>query len=196
MEAGGDLAEQRLHIWQALTRATVDRHHPWRTPALATVDAAGLPNARTVVLRRASAKEQRLDVFTDARSRKVSELRQTATAALVFWHPGHRWQLRVQTQVLVLTDGAAVDAAWDQVKSSAGAADYLSVVPPGSTLPTSDSHPDVHAVGRVELNTTEGQHHFALLQMRVVTLDWLHLSREGHERAVWIGDSPGQWVQA
>ncbi len=197
---GADLGELHLRIWQALTRATADRHHPWRTPVLATVDAAGLPNARTVVLRRAVASEKLLEFFTDARSRKVLELRHQATASLVFWHPGHRWQLRVQTEAEVLTDGDLVDAAWARVKSSAAAADYLSALPPGSVLASGNASDSASAQAVTSVVSQHlvapAQHHFALLRMRVTALDWLHLSRDGHQRAVWMGDGSGEWVQA
>jgi len=37
--------------WRRLARATHDRHAGWRHPALASVDAAGAPRVRTLVLR-------------------------------------------------------------------------------------------------------------------------------------------------
>ena len=46
--------EIRERVWVELERAVHDRHHEWRTPALATVGKDGSPNARTVVLRHAS----------------------------------------------------------------------------------------------------------------------------------------------
>ena len=58
----------RQSIWHHLTRAPHDRHHPWRTPVLATTTPEGEPNARTVVLRAANAAQQTLTAFTDHRS--------------------------------------------------------------------------------------------------------------------------------
>ena len=43
----------RAQIWQQLRQAIGEREHEWRTPVLADVDAEGLPQARTVVLRQA-----------------------------------------------------------------------------------------------------------------------------------------------
>ena len=49
--------EIRERVWVELERAVHDRHHEWRTPALATVGKDGSPNARTVVRRHASDRE-------------------------------------------------------------------------------------------------------------------------------------------
>ena len=124
-------AELPVRIWQELQRAPLDKHHDWRTPVLATVDAQGRPQARTVVLRQADRAAQTLVFFTDARSPKCAELRALPDAALLFWSPRLSWQLRAGVHARVVTEGPEVDAAWARVRSSPAAGDYLSVRPPG-----------------------------------------------------------------
>ena len=118
-------AELPARIWQELQRATVDRHHEWRTPVLASVDADGLPQARTVVLRRAEADTRTLTCFTDARSPKCAELQARPQAALVFWSQRLGWQLRITARAEVDTDGPAVQAAWERVRQSAARLDRM-----------------------------------------------------------------------
>ena len=95
----------RQSIWHHLTRAPHDRHHPWRTPVLATTTPDGEPNARTVVLRAANATQQTLTAFTDHRSAKAFELAQHPQALFVFWSDRLKWQLRVRALVTVQTNG-------------------------------------------------------------------------------------------
>lgn len=167
-------------VWTELQRATVDRHHEWRTPVLATVDPQGAPQARTVVLRGADAHALQLVFFTDSRSPKVAELQANPDAALVFWSRRLQWQLRVGVRAVVQTEGQQVDAAWARVGQSAAAGDYLSAQAPGSV---------------VDAATTSGtaQHHFAVVTAQVEHWDWLELSRDGHRRARVV-DRGVEWL--
>ena len=177
-----DPQDIRQQIWKELGRASLDRHHEWRTPVLATVGSDGAANARTVVLREVDAKAQTLQIFTDARSVKVQELTQQAHAVLVFWSKRLSWQLRVRADITIQTHGLAVEMLWDRVKQSAAAGDYLSPVAPGSLL----------ASNKVT-STAANQHHFTLLTAHVLDMDWLELGREGHRRAK-IGADTWNWL--
>lgn len=174
--------EIRQRIWTELQRATQDRHSQWRTPVLATVDKAGAPDARTVVMRHADAKLSCLHIYTDSRSPKVAVLADQPNAMLVFWSKRLNWQLRVRVQMSVQTAGPQVDAVWARVSQSAAAGDYLSPCAPGDRLPgapapTRDStHP----------------HHLAILVAQVQDIDWLELARSGHRRAL-LGADTWQW---
>lgn len=169
--------DELLHrIWNELQRATVDRHHEWRTPVLATASPQGGPQARTVVLRGADASTSQLVFFTDSRSAKVNELQTTAAAVLVFWSKRLNWQLRVSVQAKVHTEGALVESAWARVSQSAAAGDYLAAQAPGSAL-----HPTAAA--------EEGLHHLAVVTAQVEQVDWLELAREGHRRARLVGST-------
>ena len=70
-----DLATLANTIWSELSRAQADREHPWRTPVLASVDSEGLPQARSVVLRKVCSDTQTLQIYTDSRSPKLSNYR-------------------------------------------------------------------------------------------------------------------------
>lgn len=163
-------ADIRHRIWTELQRATVDRHHEWRTPVLATTGLDGPPQARTVVLRAADATASQLRVFTDRRSPKVAELQAASAAAFVFWSQRLNWQLRVRVRAQVHTEGPVVNAAWERVSQSAAAGDYLASQAPGSTLDTLTEQ-------------APATHHLAVVTAHIEHIDWLELTREGHRRA-------------
>jgi hypothetical protein len=170
-------------VWRALGAACTDRQHGWRTPVLATVNAHGEPQARTVVLRAADSAAHILRFFTDSRSPKVVELGAQPAAQLVFWSSALQWQLRVRARVTVLTEGPDVQAAWQRISTSAAAGDYLSALAPGSAL-----EPD--------LPSRADSPQFAILDARVEAMDWLALSPAGHRRARLVPGGPVQWLQA
>ena len=164
-------------LWKELARATQDRHHDWRTPVLATQVVAGSgPQARTVVLRQAECATWTLRVYTDARSPKCSELIAEPLAQFSFWSKRLNWQLRAAVSASVYTEGDLVNAAWDRMRQSRSAADYLSALPPGSIqssqLPTQESS-----------NDSLTRHHLAVLDFKVLAMDWLALGQDNHHRA-------------
>jgi pyridoxamine 5'-phosphate oxidase len=180
LEPPSTAADIRHRIWTELQRATVDRHHEWRTPVLATIGLDGLPQARSVVLRAADGKASQLRFFTDRRSPKVAELQAAPAAVFVFWSQRLSWQLRVQAVAQVHTEGPLVDTAWARVSQSAAASDYLAPQAPGSPLHAlTDPEPD--------------SHHLAVVTAHIKLIDWLELARDGHRRAR-LTDSALVWL--
>ena len=162
-----DLAHR---IWTELQRSTVDRHHEWRTPVLATTGLDGLPQARTVVLRSAEASSSQLVFFTDSRSPKAAELLAQPAATFVFWSKRLSWQLRVRVQAQVHRTGPLVESAWDRVSQSSAAGDYLAHAAPGAVMGSATS-------------PVAQTHHLAVVVAQIDSMDWLELAREGHRRA-------------
>lgn len=163
-------------VWQELIRATKDRHHHWKTPALASMASDGSPQVRTIVLRQANQDSWTLDAFTDLRSAKCEELSHCHKAQLVFWSDRLRWQLRVSVNASVHRDGDLVEQAWARVGQSKASKDYLSVQAPGSEIKHS---PITEALS---LNSPN-HHHLGLLRFHVTSMDWLALGSEAHCRA-------------
>lgn len=178
-----DLPELHAQIWQELTRCIADRAHGWRTPVLASRDGEGA-DARTVVLREVEPEPALLRLYTDARSPKVAQLQQQPRATLVAWCPHLGWQLRLRVQAQVVTGGLAVSSRWAKVMLRPSAQDYLSPLPPGQRLDLAEAHPPERA----------SLAHFALLELHVLSLDWLGLRSGGaQQRAVW-DENGARWV--
>ncbi len=163
---------KRLHqtLWSELEQAVTDREHGWRTPVLSTVDANGLPDARTVVLREADHTTQTLKVFTDQRSPKVAQLQDKPQVQLVFWCRNRQWQLRARASVTIDTSCDQVTDIWQRIRETAASSDYLTAGAPGSVL--TDLAP-----------LPADQHALCILVFKVQSLDWLMLSPQKHRRA-------------
>lgn len=163
-------------VWQELIRATKDRHHHWKTPALATMASDGSPQVRTIVLRQANQDDCTLDAFTDLRSAKCEELSHCHQAQLVFWSDRLRWQLRVSVNASVHREGDLVEQAWARVRQSKASKDYLSVQAPGSEIKSS-------LIAEACSRNSSNHHHLGVLRFHVTSMDWLALGSEAHCRA-------------
>ncbi len=175
------LAEIEAAVWQELVRAAQDKSHAWRLPVLATAD-AGVPDARTVVLRDVLPQQQELLIYTDARSAKARQLQVQPAGVLVMWSPVLSWQLRLRVNLTLETSGLRVSSRWAQLGMSAAANDYLAPLPPGT------------AVSQPLAPTRGSRSHFALITAHVVALDWLELSPSGHRRALFDDNEGARWV--
>lgn len=176
--------EIRNQIWKELSRAARDKHHAWRTPVLATVREDGSVNARTVVLRNVDKNEALLQIFTDVRSPKATELTSQPKSVFVFWSSRLGWQLRVSVHVTLLTKGPQLELLWNEVKKSAAASDYLSSFAPGTPLAISAKNTK---------EESQATSHFAVLNAQVLEIDWLELARTGHRRARLTADT-WEWL--
>jgi hypothetical protein len=175
-----DNIQQR--VWQELSRAAADRGHAWRTAALATLNAQGEADARSVVIREVNVDSRELVFFTDARSPKVAQFEAHPMGSMVMWSPDLGWQLRLKVALRVETSGLAVSSRWARLKMKPAAFDYLSPLPPGAPL----DHPEP------ERGTRE---YFAVVTARVHAVDWLGLRREGQRRALFSDAEAPRWVQ-
>jgi pyridoxamine 5'-phosphate oxidase len=168
-------------VWRELLAAPRDKQHPWRTPVLATTDGE-VGDARTVILRDADQAQTTLLVYTDARAGKVSQIVAHPLGTLVMWSPALGWQLRVRVALQAVTDGLELSSRWAQLKLSPAANDYLSSQAPGDVLDSAISARGERA-------------YFALLEARVLSIDWLELRAEGHRRARFNTDATARWLQ-
>lgn len=177
-------SEIRHQIWKELGRATLDRHHAWRTPVFATTSIDGGVNARTVVLRSVDVKESRFQIYTDARSCKAQELALHPNAIFVFWSARLKWQLRAKVHVILHSSGPQTERLWSQVKHTSSASDYLSPLPPGTPI---------REKIQSSASSKENFSHFAFLDAHIRELDWLELSSSGHRRAR-IKNDDWEWL--
>ncbi len=168
-------------LWRELLAAPRDKQHPWRAPVLATTDGA-VGDARTVILRDADQAQTTLLVYTDARAGKVAQIAAHPLGTLVMWSPVLGWQLRIRVALQAVTEGLELSSRWAQLKLSPAANDYLSSLAPGDALGSAISARGERA-------------YFALLEARVLSIDWLELHAEGHRRARFNTDTTARWLQ-
>lgn len=178
-----DLPALRAACWQQLQQAAHDRGHDWRVMTLATA-AAGVADARSVVIRDVLPGEQQLVFYTDSRAPKVQQALAQPRAVLLAWSRTLSWQLRLQVLLQVQTEGLEVSSRWAQLKLRPGAQDYLSPLPPGAVLSGGAPPPPERA----------SRAHFAVVTAQVLALDWLELHADGHRRAMF-DDTGARWLQ-
>lgn len=166
--------------WQELAKAPRNQAHAFRVMGLATVD-GDVADLRSVVLREVLADERTLVFFTDARSPKVAQIQRQPVGTLLAWCTRLSWQLRLRVLLEVETSGLAVSSRWARLKMTPAAQDYLSPLPPGAPV-------EHHAPER---STRE---HFAVVNARVQSIDWLELHAEGHRRARFDASGQGRWL--
>jgi len=166
-------------VWGELAAAPRDKQHEWRLAVMATVD-GDRADARSIVLRDVETRTRSLIFYTDARSPKVQQFEAHPQGTLVLWSSRLGWQLRLRVSLALEASGLAVSSRWARLKMTPAAHDYLSPLPPGSTVdrPT------------VERGTRE---HFAVVTATVSAIDWLELHADGHRRALFDADGP-RWL--
>lgn len=165
------LEQLEIHIWNTLTRAKVDRKHPYRTFVLSTISTSGIPDARNVILRNVHQINKTLCIYTDARTPKVNHLLSQANASLTFYNPKSKEQLRIKAVAKVLINEERNQKTWNTL-SEHGKKDYLSIMIPGMEGQASSTYIDA-----------EDSSNFCIIELDVYEIDFLKLNREGHRRA-------------
>lgn len=168
-------------IWKTLLRATVDKKHPWRVVGFSTSGQHG-PASRSVILRGVLAADRRLVFYTDRRSTKMTDIAHCTKVALLFWNPKSNTQLRVCGNAGSESSELIVNDLWLRIPDYARK-DYATLSAPGHALDSAQSGYDLNAA----------RSNFVVLNVDVVEMEWLSLSREGHQRMLFTLDDAGQW---
>lgn len=148
--------------------ATRQRAGALRWCNLATVDAAGHPQVRTVILRSISRATQDLCFYTDRRSPKCTDIERNPAISCHFYCSETHVQYRFQGTACVLQDGALWQQHWAALAPH-NLKDYASLAPPSTE-------------GIPDYSDTLAEANFALILVSFTQLDWLQLSRTGHTR--------------
>lgn len=183
-----DLDGFRAEGWRCLADGVGHRHSPFHTPSLATVDAAGRPRLRTVVLRAAEAGAGALRFHCDRRSDKAREIAENGLAALHVYDGRAKLQLRVEGRARLHLDDALADAAWAAALTMSRVC-YGVEPAPGTALARGDAYamPDEDPDARL------GRENFCAVVFTAERLDLLYLDRRGHRRAVFSREGEG-WM--
>ena len=141
-------------------------------------------DARMVVLRKVDSEHKYVWFYTDARTKKVLELEAFPVSTLLFWDENLQMQLRLSVETRLHTDDYIADEHWQQLRPH-DLNLYLSELMPGSELPAPypgfpkrliDAEPS-------EDDRTVARQNFAVIECRVLAMEYLRLSRSGQTRA-------------
>lgn len=177
------LSDLEADCWRQLVSAPKHKQSGFKTLTVATCTPDGA-DARTVVLRQADAQRKYVWFHSDARAGKIIQLEIFPNATLLFWDDKQQLQLRLTVEPRLHTDDDMADKHWKNLWLG-GRKSYLSEQIPGSELPA--PYPGFPPHLGQELPTQEvseaGRPNFAVIECRVLSLDYLHLSRAGQTRA-------------
>jgi 3-hydroxyisobutyrate dehydrogenase len=167
---------------QRLSDAVSDRSHSWRTPTMSTVRPNAVPDGRVMILRAVEADASRVELHTDARSRKLEDLKERPGCALTFWSEKRQLQLRARGRGERAERGDEVHL-WKRVPESARAL-YTTEPAPGTPLVEPAAF-------------TYGEAHFAVIRIHIEVMDILDLSTTPHHRLMATKTHSGwqgEWV--
>ena len=176
-----DLAQLYAQIWVHLARGVHDPRAPARHLTLGTMGLNGFAQLRTVVLRGCDAQAGTLDIYTDAASAKVGQLRENPRAGLHVWDASAQLQTRIEAEVEIIRGDQLMDL-WaglsDEVQMNFGC-----TPPTGAPIAASlgyKKHPDPGT--------------FTVLRAHVCAIDAVHLGPV-HRRARFARADgwAGQW---
>jgi pyridoxamine 5'-phosphate oxidase len=185
-------------IWMRLVRGGADRRSAFHTPVVASIDAGGMPQQRVMVLRKSIEADATMRFHTDLRSAKVHEIQGGARVCVLGYDAAAKIQIRAGGFANVTGAGDAADAAWIASSPSSRRC-YLTRYAPGSVADKPMSGLPISLENRVpERSETEsGRVNFAVLTVKLDTLEWLYLAHDGHVRARFESEDgawKGQWL--
>jgi pyridoxamine 5'-phosphate oxidase len=185
-------------IWMRLVRGGADRRSAFHTPVVASIDADGMPQQRVMVLRKSIEADATMRFHTDLRSTKVSEIGDSARVSVLGYDAAAKIQIRASGLAVVSDAGETADAAW-AASSPSSRRCYLTRYAPGSVADKPMSGLPISLENRVpERRETEaGRVNFAVLTVKLDTLEWLYLAHDGHVRARFESEEgawKGQWL--
>jgi pyridoxamine 5'-phosphate oxidase len=182
--AGRPAAETWTLVAAELSAAVRSGRHPFHLFTIATLGSDGSPRARTVVLRGFDAAAREIRFHTDARSPKAAELARDGRAALHWYDPAGRLQIRITALATLHHEDAVARQAWEAAASMSRGC-YTSPAAPGTPLPAVPAAPP--PAGH---DDARGLANFAVVCCRFDTVELLALHASGHERLRLDLDGP------
>jgi pyridoxamine 5'-phosphate oxidase len=186
--------------WELLADGAAHRTRAAHTPVVASVDAAGNPHQRVMILREADATSRRLRFHTDSRSSKIAELESRKAVSVLIYDADEKIQLRLSGIATVETSSPMADVAWEESTLFARRC-YMAERAPGdeSDMPTSGLPARIEGKKPTEADIEPVRSNFAVILVIVDEIEFLYLANAGHRRAKWnwrdaTQDWSGSWL--
>ncbi len=182
-----DLQGSLDHAWAMMVRGAADRRSGFHTPAVATVDEAGEPSQRVMVLRAANPETRMLRLHTDVRSSKFAQIGRQPRVSVLFYDAHMKLQLRIGARGQLHTGDDVALAGWKASRAQSRLC-YEQGPAPGAAI--DGPLPELPVEQRFAV-ADAGQKNFAVLMATVDRIEWLYLAIEGHRRARWTWSEDG-----
>jgi pyridoxine/pyridoxamine 5'-phosphate oxidase len=175
--AGLDLKKILEQSWRSLMQGALQSDSAYRTAVVGAVSAHGA-ELRTVVLRQADEARRSLVFYTDGRSGKAGEFRQTGQAAWLFFDPVEGIQIRARSRVSLHQEDEIARECWSQVPQASRTV-YAFSQAPGQALDSTKA---------AYLEDEKAFLNFLVVRCELTFLDWLQIHDSGHLRAQFSWD--------
>ncbi|MEG3440080.1 Npun_F5749 family FMN-dependent PPOX-type flavoprotein [Pannus brasiliensis CCIBt3594] len=179
------ILSRSLHLNRSLPNA--------RYFQLATLTLDGKPANRTVVFRGFRENTNQLQIITDARSEKISQIHASEWGEICWYFPNTREQFRLSGSIEIIsakdTDSEnrkARDRVWRELSDSA----RIQFAWPCPKRPR-DGNPE--AFTPAQPSDTEPLENFCLLLFNPVSVDHLQLKGNPQDRVIYTQNDVGEW---
>ena len=178
-----DLDKIYSKIWDLLNLGLQNRNAPFHIP----VFIGGKKNefdARIIVLRGISEKENKIWFHSDIRSNKIKDLRFNPKGILLFYDKNEKVQLRISGLAKINYQNIITKKSWKKTAHMSRQC-YLGNHAPGldSSFPTSGLAENIDNSKYTLKESEVGYKNFCVVDIFIDSIEWLYLAAKGHRRA-------------
>lgn len=178
-----DLENIFYNCWHQLVNGANSAKHAFHCPSIATIN-HGLPEIRTVVLRKVIEEKCTLFFHTDYRSPKIKQIKENNVITWLFYDTIAGVQLRIKTFATIHYNNEITQKLWNEAKLTSLKC-YLANLAPATKINfASDGLPNSFNLS--DENIAPGYTNFAVIENVVKDMDWLFLNHDGNRRAKFI----------
>lgn len=172
--------------WNRLVEGAHSAGHPFHCPSISTI-ADGWPETRTLVLRKALPEKHILIFHTDYRSPKVHQLHENPNVSWLFYDAKSRIQLRIKTIATIHHLDEISLQRWNESRVESKKCYLVNPAPSSLTHSPTDGLPqNMEYANLTKESVAAGYDHFAVVENKLMEIDWLFLHHDGHRRAQFI----------
>ena len=180
MELPGTFEEVEACVAAMLAEGAENRTCAGHTPVVATADG----DVRVMVLRAFDRDTWTMRFHTDLRAPKCAVVADDPALHVLIYDRDAKTQLRIAGTGEIVSNGKAVDDAWNASTRFARRC-YMGDAPGDiSDEPTTGLPAKVEGVQPSERELAAARANFALLRVRLHQADWFTLDHHGHRRAI------------
>ncbi len=138
------------------------------------------------MLREADSVQKTLICYTDNRAAKIREIEANPFVSFLFWDSERKIQLRLSGKATIHITDLLAEGHWQQT-SLGNRRSYLAIPAPGSEqpAPTSGLPNGLDTREPTQEESEKSRFNFAVISIRIWHLDYLHLAKGGHRRAMF-----------
>ncbi|MRX47993.1 pyridoxamine 5'-phosphate oxidase family protein [Pedobacter puniceum] len=160
----------------------------------------GIPEIRTVVLRKVLFNEEALVFHTDMRSPKVHQIKNNPQLSWLFYDAALRIQVRFKAIAEIHHQNELTQKQWEGSRLESRKCYLVEPAPSTQIQKVWEGIPNIAHQDLTAQLVSNGYHNFAVIKTKLISCDWLFLNRRGHKRAIFTKNIiantwEGKWVQ-